>query len=173
MQATTDFVDRIIAQWSRECPGQDFAPMAVITRLFRLNALATRNVNHGFRRHTLHQGEFDVLATLYRSGAPYALNPQKLVEALLLTSGAMTNRLDRLEEAGLLARSPNPEDRRGVIVSLTSEGLRLIKAVLKDYLKDMNELLEPLSAAERKQLAGLLRKMLIRLDQETPGGIDA
>jgi DNA-binding MarR family transcriptional regulator len=114
-----------------------------------------------------------VLATLYRSGSPYALNPQKLVEALLLTSGAMTNRLDRLEQAGLLTRSPNPEDRRGVIVSLTAEGLRTIKLVLKDYLKDLNELLEPLSAAERKQLAGLLRKLLIKQDQETPGGIGA
>ncbi|MCW0206367.1 MAG: MarR family transcriptional regulator, partial [Achromobacter sp.] len=67
----------------------------------------------------------------------------------------------------------NPDDRRGVIVSLTAEGLRLIKAVLKDYMKDLNELLEPLSASERRQLAGLLKKMLIRLDQETPGGIEA
>ena len=71
------------------------------------------------------------LATLYRSGSPYALNPQKLVEALLLTSGAMTNRLDRLEQAGLLTRSPNPEDRRGVIVSLPAEGLRVIKGLLR------------------------------------------
>ncbi|MCY1196316.1 MarR family transcriptional regulator [Achromobacter veterisilvae] len=173
MAPANDLVDLVISQWTEECPGQDFSPMSVVTRVFRLNALATRNVNRGFRRHTLHQGEFDVLATLYRSGAPYALNPQKLVEALLLTSGAMTNRLDRLEQAGLLVRSPNPDDRRGVIVSLTAEGLRLIKAVLKDYMKDLNELLEPLSASERRQLAGLLKKMLIRLDQETPGGIEA
>ena len=78
-------------------------------RLFRLNAFATRNVNCGFRQHQLNQGEFDVLATLYRCGPPYAMNPQKLVAALLLTSGAMTNRLDRLEQAGLLARNPNPK----------------------------------------------------------------
>ena len=168
-----DLVDLVISQWTRECPSQDFAAMSVVTRVFRLNALAARNVNRSFRNYDLHQGEFDVLATLYRGGAPYALNPQKLVEALLLTSGAMTNRLDRLEQAGLLTRSPNPEDRRGVIVSLTTEGLRTIKLVLKDYLKDLNELLEPLSAAERKQLAGLLRKLLIKQDQETPGGIGA
>ncbi|KGE00436.1 MarR family transcriptional regulator [Achromobacter sp. RTa] len=173
MASTNDLVDLVISQWTAECPSQDFSPMAVITRVFRLNALATRNVNRSFRHHTLHQGEFDVLATLYRSGPPYALNPQKLVAALLLTSGAMTNRLDRLEQAGLLMRSPNPDDRRGVIVSLTAEGLRIVKAVLKDYLKDLNELLDPLSASERKQLAGLLKKMLVRLDQETPGGIDA
>lgn len=168
-----DLVDQVISQWSNECPSQDFAAMSVIARVFRLNAFATRNVNRGFRRHQLHQGEFDVLATLYRSGAPHAMNPQKLVEALLLTSGAMTNRLDRLEQAGLLTRTPNPEDRRGIIVTLTAEGLRVIKLVLKDYLKDLNELLEPLSPPERRQLAGLLKKLLIRHDQETPGGISA
>ncbi len=168
-----DLVDHVIAQWTKECPAQDFAPMSVAARLFRLNAFAARNVNRGFRRHNLHQGEFDVLATLYRSGAPHAMNPQKLVQALLLTSGAMTNRLDRLEHAGLLVRAPNPEDRRGVIVSLTAEGLRVIKVVLKEYLKDLNELLEPLSAAERRQLAGLLKKLLLKQDQETPGSVDA
>ncbi|CAB3634426.1 MarR family winged helix-turn-helix transcriptional regulator [Achromobacter pestifer] len=166
-----DLVDLVISQWSAECPNQDFAAMTVVTRVFRINAFATRNVNRSFRRYNLHQGEFDVLATLYRTGAPHAMNPQKLVEALLLTSGAMTNRLDRLEQAGLLVRNPNPEDRRGVIVSLTTEGLRVIKLVLKDYLKDLNELLDPLSAAERKQLAGLLKKLLLKHDQETPGGI--
>lgn len=168
-----DLVDLVISQWSTECPNLDFAAMSVVTRVFRLNAFATRNVNRSFRRHNLHQGEFDVLATLYRNGAPHAMNPQKLVDALLLTSGAMTNRLDRLEQAGLLVRNPNPEDRRGIIVSLTAEGLRVIKLVLKDYLKDLSELLDPLSAAERKQLAGLLKKLLIKHDQETPGGIGA
>lgn len=168
---TSDLVDLVISQWSAECPTQDFAAMAVITRVFRLNAFATRNVNRSFRRHNLHQGEFDVLATLYRTGAPHAMNPQKLVDALLLTSGAMTNRLDRLEQAGLLVRNPNPDDRRGIIVSLTTEGLRVIKLVLKDYLKDLGELLDPLSVAERKQLAGLLKKLLLKHDQETPGGI--
>ncbi|MGE8570176.1 HTH-type transcriptional regulator MhqR [compost metagenome] len=168
---TSDLVDLVISQWSTECPTQDFAAMAVITRVFRLNAFATRNVNRSFRHHNLHQGEFDVLATLYRTGAPHAMNPQKLVDALLLTSGAMTNRLDRLEQAGLLVRNPNPDDRRGIIVSLTTEGLRVIKLVLKDYLKDLGELLDPLSVAERKQLAGLLKKLLLKHDQETPGGI--
>jgi DNA-binding MarR family transcriptional regulator len=168
-----DLVDLVVSQWNKECPAQDFAAMSVVARVFRLNAFATRNVNRSFRRHQLHQGEFDVLATLYRSGAPHAMNPQKLVDALLLTSGAMTNRLDRLEQAGLLVRSPNPDDRRGVIVSLTAEGLRVIKQVLKDYLKDLNELLEPLTAAERRQLAGLLKKLLIKHDQETPGGVGA
>ncbi|MEN4921180.1 MarR family transcriptional regulator [Achromobacter spanius] len=168
-----DLVDHVISQWTQECPAQDFAAMSVVARVFRLNAFAARNVNRTFRQHNLHQGEFDVLATLYRSGAPHAMNPQKLVEALLLTSGAMTNRLDRLEQAGLLARTPNPDDRRGVIVTLTAEGLRVIKLVLKEYLKDLNELLEPLSAAERRQLAGLLKKLLLKQDQDTPGSVGA
>lgn len=168
-----DLVDLVISQWTKECPSQDFAAMSVVARLFRLNAFAARNVNRTFRQYSLHQGEFDVLATLYRSGAPHAMNPQKLVEALLLTSGAMTNRLDRLEQAGLLVRNPNPDDRRGVIVSLTAEGLRVIKLVLKEYLKDLNELLDPLSAAERRQLAGLLKKLLLKQDQDTPGSVGA
>jgi len=168
-----DLVDLVISQWAKECPTQDFAAMSVVARLFRLNAFAARNVNRTFRQYNLHQGEFDVLATLYRTGAPHAMNPQKLVEALLLTSGAMTNRLDRLEQAGLLVRNPNPEDRRGVIVSLTAEGLRVIKVVLKEYLADLNEFLEPLSAAERRQLAGLLKKLLVKQDQDTPGSVGA
>lgn len=168
-----DLVDLVISQWAKECPTQDFSAMSVVARLFRLNAFAARNVNRTFRQYNLHQGEFDVLATLYRTGAPHAMNPQRLVEALLLTSGAMTNRLDRLEQAGLLVRNPNPEDRRGVIVSLTAEGLRVIKVVLKDYLADLNEFLEPLSAAERRQLAGLLKKLLLKQDQDTPGSVGA
>ena len=168
-----DLVDLVISQWAKECPSQDFSAMSVVARLFRLNAFAARNVNRTFRQYNLHQGEFDVLATLYRTGAPHAMNPQKLVEALLLTSGAMTNRLDRLEQAGLLVRNPNPEDRRGIIVSLTAEGLRVIKVVLKDYLADLNEFLEPLSAAERRQLAGLLKKLLLKQDQDTPGSVGA
>ena len=168
-----DLVDLVLSQWERECPNLDISPMSVLSRVFRFHAFAARDVGQAFKRHNLHQGEFDVLATLYRTGAPHAMNPQKLVDALLLTSGAMTNRLDRLEQAGLLVRNPNPDDRRGIIVSLTAEGLRVIKLVLKDYLKDLNELLDPLSPAERKQMAGLLKKLLIKHDQETPGGIGA
>ncbi|CAB3737002.1 hypothetical protein LMG3458_05385 [Achromobacter deleyi] len=168
-----DLVDLVLSQWGQECPNLDTAPMSVVSRVFRFNAFAVRDVNRAFKRYNLHQGEFDVLATLYRTGAPHAMNPQKLVDALLLTSGAMTNRLDRLEQAGLLARTPNPEDRRGVIVALTAEGLRVIKLVLKDYLRELDALLAPLTAAERRQMAGLLKKLLIPHDQETPGGVGA
>lgn len=166
-----DRVDFVIGQWKEECPELDVSGMAVISRLFRWSTLASREVERAFQNYGLHHGEFDVLATLYRSGAPYALNPQKLVEALLLSSGAMTNRLDRLEKAGLLARSPNPEDRRSVIVALTAEGLRTIKLVLNDYLVELNQLLAPLSAADRRQMATLLKRLLISHDEQSPGGL--
>ncbi|CUJ56831.1 MarR family winged helix-turn-helix transcriptional regulator [Achromobacter dolens] len=168
-----DLVDLVLSQWEQECPNLDISPMSVLSRVFRFHAFAARDVGQAFKRHHLHQGEFDVLATLYRTGAPYAMNPQKLVAALLLTSGAMTNRLDRLEQAGLLARTPNPDDRRGVIVALTAEGLRVIKQVLKDYLRELESLLAPLNATERRQMAGLLKKLLIPHDRETSGGIAA
>ncbi|HYG42153.1 MAG TPA: MarR family transcriptional regulator [Bordetella sp.] len=166
-----DHVDFVLSQWRGQCPGLNVSAMAVFSRLFRLHTLAAREVDTTFRKHGLHQGEFDVLATLYRSGPPHTLNPQALVNALLLSSGAMTNRLDRLEQAGLLAREPNPGDRRGVMVSLTPQGLRAIKAVLGDYLAELEQLLAPLSAADRKQLATLLRRLLTAHDHQSPGAI--
>jgi len=168
-----DHVDFVLTQWHHQCPGLDVSAMAVFSRLFRLHTLAAREVDAAFRRHGLHQGEFDVLATLYHAGPPHTLNPQALVSALLLSSGAMTNRLDRLEQAGLLARHPNPDDRRGVMVSLTPRGLRVTKAVLGDYLDELERLLAPLAAADRKQLATLLRRLLAGHDSHAPGAIAA
>ncbi|OZI58097.1 MarR family winged helix-turn-helix transcriptional regulator [Bordetella genomosp. 1] len=166
-----DHVDRVLADWARERPDLDVSAMAVCARLFRLNIVAARSVDRAFKAHGLHQGEFDLLATLYRSGAPHALSPQQLVSALLLSAGAMTNRLDRLEQAGLIVRSPNPEDRRGVVVSLTTDGLRVIRRVLNDYLEELDGLLAPLSATDRRQLAGLLKRMLAGHDTDAPGGL--
>ena len=159
-----DHVDFVLGQWHEQCPDLNVSSMAVFSRLFRLHTLAAREVDTTFREYGLHQGEFDVLATLYRAGPPHALNPQALVSALLLSSGAMTNRLDRLQEAGLLIRKPNPDDRRSVVVSLTPTGLRVIKAVLADYLAKLEQLLSPLAAADRKHLATLLRQMLCAHD---------
>lgn len=99
------------------------------------------------------------------------MSPQQLTGALLLSSGAMTHRLDRLESAGLISRSPNPEDRRGVIVSLTAQGQRALRQVLDDYLDEMEKTLAPLNAAERRQLAGLLKRLLAEHDQHAPGGV--
>ncbi|OZI54397.1 MarR family winged helix-turn-helix transcriptional regulator [Bordetella genomosp. 4] len=155
-----DHVDFVLGQWHEQCPELNVSSMAVFSRLFRLHTLAAREVDTTFREYGLHQGEFDVLATLYRAGPPHALNPQALVGALLLSSGAMTHRLDSLQQAGLLVRAPNPDDRRSVMVSLTPQGLRVIKAVLDDYLIKLEQLLSPLSAGDRKHLATLLRQLL-------------
>jgi len=159
-----DHVDFVLGQWHEQCPDLNVSSMAVFSRLFRLHTLAAREVESTFREYGLHQGEFDVLATLYRAGPPHALNPQALVEALLLSSGAMTHRLDSLQQAGLLVRAPNPNDRRSVLVSLTPQGLRVIKAVLDDYLATLEHLLAPLATADRKHLATLLRQLLCAHD---------
>ncbi|VDH02465.1 MarR family winged helix-turn-helix transcriptional regulator [Bordetella trematum] len=166
-----DHVDLVLAQWARERPDLDLSDMAVGSRLFRLNTLASRNADRAFRAHGLHQGEFDLLATLRRSGAPYALSPQQLIDALLLSSGAMTHRIDRLQQAGLIARTPHPQDRRSVLVSLTAEGLAVIDRVLPDYLEELHTTLAALSQAERRQLAALLKRVLAAHDAQAPGGI--
>ncbi|AZY49859.1 MarR family winged helix-turn-helix transcriptional regulator [Bordetella avium] len=166
-----DHVDFVLSQWADERPDLDVSPMAVCARLFRVNVLATRNAERAFRAHGLHQGEFDLLATLARSGPPYALCPQQLICALLLSSGAMTHRLDRLEAAGFVERSPNPNDRRGVIVSLTDLGQHTLQQVMADYLAELNHTLAPLNPAERRQLASLLKRLLIEHDQQAPGGL--
>ncbi len=170
---TQDHVDFVLAQWAGERPDLDVSPMAVLSRVFRLHTLAMRDIDRTFRQHGIQQGEFDLLATLYRAGPPYALSPQQLIEALLLSSGAMTNRLDRLEQAGLVARRPNPDDRRGVIVSLTPPGRNTIRRAVEDYVAHLDGMLAPLSPTERNRLAGLLRKLLAGHDQAQPGGIAA
>ncbi|WP_459618789.1 MarR family winged helix-turn-helix transcriptional regulator [Bordetella sp. 2513F-2] len=159
-----DHVDFVLSQWARQHPELDVSPMAVVSRLFRLGTFATREVELGFREHGLNQGEFDVLATLYRAGPPHALSPQQLVHALLLSSGAMTHRLDQLEAAGLLTRRGNPQDRRSVLVSLTPQGRHTVRQALEDYLARIGALLDPLSQADRSRLAGLLRKLLAAHD---------
>jgi DNA-binding MarR family transcriptional regulator len=167
----TDQVDLIVAQWNSACPDRDVDAMHIFSRLFRLSTLAQRDVERSFRALGLSLGEFDVLAALYRSGAPHVLNPQKLVETLLLSSGAMTNRLDRLEAAGLVARQPNAEDRRGVIVTLTAAGLQAVQQALDAYLQVLEHLLVPVSGPQREKLAGLLRRLLCEHDQAMPGGL--
>ncbi len=165
-----DQIDQALAQWRAECPEVDVSSISVLGRVFRLATVAMRNVEHSYRAHGLQQGEFDVLATLFRSGSPYALNPQRLTQALLLSPGAMTNRIDHLQSTGLLTRRPNPNDRRSIIVSLTNEGLRVVKQALPIYLDALDRLLQPLAAAECEQLAALLKTLLLSLDIKTSAG---
>ncbi|MEW2508999.1 MarR family transcriptional regulator [Streptomyces sp. NPDC046870] len=153
-------VDAIIEQWARVRPDLDTRAMEVFGRIFRLSRVMGDRLERAFKPYGLSRGEFDVLATLRRSGEPYTLSPSELSATLMLTTGGMTGRLDKLERAGLLRRSPDPHDRRGLRVSLTEEGLRLIDEAVDDGLAQESTALSALDAAEADQLAGLLRKLL-------------
>jgi DNA-binding MarR family transcriptional regulator len=151
-------------QWQRERPDLDVSPMGVIGRLNEASSLIARDrLAPVFARFGLQSGEFDVLATLRRSGAPYALTPTELYEATMVTSGAMTARLDRLEKAGLTQRAPHPSDRRGVVVQLTAKGRELIDAALAAHVANEHEILAGLTREDREMLAELLEKLIVSL----------
>ena len=156
-----DRAAKAIEQWTRERPDLDVSPMAVLGRLNEASSLIARErLVPLFARFGLQAGEFDVLATLRRSGQPYALTPTSLYEATMVTSGAMTNRLDRLEKAGLILRGPHPNDRRGIVVQLTEQGLALIDEALTAHVANEHEILAGLSGTERETLAQLLEKLI-------------
>ncbi|ANN56770.1 MarR family transcriptional regulator [Mesorhizobium loti NZP2037] len=156
-----DRAAKAIEQWKRERPDLDVSPMGVLGRLNEASSLIARDrLAPLFARFGLQAGEFDVLATLRRSGSPYALTPTDLYEATMVTSGAMTNRLDRLEKAGLILRGPHPNDRRGIVVQLTEKGLALIDEALTAHVANEHEILAGLTPAERKTLSHLLEKLI-------------
>lgn len=154
-----DAVDRILEQWASERPDLDASPMAVLGRVKRLASQLDLPLQQAFGRFGLDHGEFDVLATLRRAGDPYRLTPGALVESMMVTSGAVTKRVDRLELPGLVAREPDPRDRRGVLVGLTPEGLSLVDRAVEAHLANEERLLARLPRREREQLARLLRKL--------------
>ncbi|TIS91079.1 MarR family transcriptional regulator [Mesorhizobium sp.] len=159
-----DRAAKAIEQWKRERPDLDVTPMAVLGRLSEAASLIARErLAPLFARFGLQSGEFDVLATLRRSGSPYALTPTALYEATMVTSGAMTNRLDRLEKVGLIRRAPHPSDRRGVVVQLTEKGRDLIDEALAAHLANEHQILSGLTHTEREALANLLRKLIASL----------
>ena len=160
----TDEVDRIIAAWHAERPDLDLAPLAVLSRVSRLaRHLATARAG-AFDRHGLEQWEFDVLSALRRSGPPYHLSPGALVTQTMVTSGTMTNRIDRLEARALVQRSPAPDDRRSVLVRLTPEGRARVDAAFEDLLAVERQLLSDLDPAEATRLAALLRLVMAPFD---------
>lgn len=155
-----DHVDRILAQWNRERPDLDVEPMGLLGRIARLRTHLAREIEKALAAHGLNSASFDVLATLRRSGPPYRLSPGDLIATTMVSSGTMTNRLDQLEKAGLIKRSHNPDDRRGVIIALTPKGLALVDAAVTDHVENQHKLLAGLDAQERAALDGLLRKFL-------------
>lgn len=159
-----DRAENALAQWRRERPDVDVSPMGIIGRISEAAWLISRDhLGPLFTGMGLRSGEFDVLATLRRSGAPYALTPTDLYEATMVTSGAMTGRLDRLERAGFIRRAPHPSDRRGVVVELTERGLVLVDEVLVAHVANEHRILAGLSGEEQAQLAGLLKKLIATL----------
>ena len=160
----TDEVDDLVAAWRAERPDLDVRPMQVLSRISRLARHLDRERRSAFAAHDLESWEFDVLAALRREGAPYELSPGALLRATLVTSGTMTNRIDRLEEAGLVRRRPDPQDKRGVLVTLTAAGAARVDAALADLLEAERALLSSLPESNRRTLADLLRTLLAPLD---------
>ncbi|MCX4400716.1 MarR family winged helix-turn-helix transcriptional regulator [Streptomyces sp. NPDC059837] len=161
MKTPQDPVDAIIEQWATVRPDLDTAAMEVFGRVFRLARTMGDRMEKAYAPHGISRGEFDVLATLRRSDAPYTLSPRQLSATLMLTTGGMTGRLDKLERAGLLRRSPDPHDRRGLQVTLTDKGLRLIDEAVTAGLAVQTEALAHLDEERAGQLADLLRELLM------------
>ena len=154
-------IDRIVEQWNRERPALDVSATHVVQRITRLYLLQTASFATLFARYGLTFGEWEVLAILRRSGVPHRMKPSEVYAELVLSSGALTNRLNRLEAAGLIERLPDPSDRRGTLVSLTREGIRVCDAAHLAHLANEEHLLSGLTALERQQLTRLLRRLLV------------
>ena len=156
---TLDAVDTIVDQWRTERPDLDPSPIALFGRVHRIYLRYQGVLNKTFERHGLNSASFDVLAALRRSGAPYRKTGTQLASGSLLSSAGVTFRLDRLEEAGLIERQRDHEDRRVVYSSLTDKGLEVIDRTIESHLAAESALLHGLTARERTQLAGLLGKL--------------
>lgn len=164
-----DAVDAIIAMWARERPDLDPAPMGIVGRISRLSRLLDKELKEFFAGHGLEFWEFDVLATLRRSGAPHELSPGALLKTAMVTSGAITNRVDRMEAKGLVERRPDPADRRGVLIRLTPAGLALIDDLMPKHIANERRLLADLAAEDRRQLGDLLRVLATGLGDTSLG----
>jgi DNA-binding MarR family transcriptional regulator len=163
MSAHRDEVDRLIADWKRERPDLDISPFAVLSRISRIS----RNLDIARRDafSDLETSGFDVLAALRRAGDPYQLSPGALMQETLVTSGTMTNRLDRLEELKLITRQPDPDDGRGSLVTLTASGMRAVDKALEGLLEQERELLKGLTRDQKVALADLLSALAAHLEE--------
>ena len=159
-----DEVDRLVESWRRERPELDVAPMEVFSRVTRLARHLDLARRQAFAARRLESWEFDVLSALRRSGAPYQLSPGRLLRETLVTSGTMTNRVDRMVARGLVERLPDPGDRRGVLVRLTPAGRESVDAALDELLLRERELLRGLSGKDSAELARTLRILVAPFD---------
>jgi len=160
----TDPVDKILAQWHQERPDLDVSPMGLIGRTTRLASHLRKAIGKTFADYGLQPGEFDVMATLRRSGEPYQLSPTELFKSMMVSSGTMTNRVDRLEKAGLVERIPDERDRRATLIHLTPKGFSLIDEAVTAHVANEHKIISPLSSEERTVLMGLLSKLLLSFE---------
>ncbi|QFZ21728.1 MarR family winged helix-turn-helix transcriptional regulator [Saccharothrix syringae] len=167
---SADRVARIQAEWARERPDVDVSPQGVIGRLHRLAAVLTEQLNVVYRRHGLGEGEFDVLAALRRAGAPYERAPGELAQHTMVTTGAITKRIDRLERDGLVTRRVGRGDGRRRVVALTEAGLRVIDQAFTEHMANERQLLDALGAEDAARLEGILTAWLARFEPPHEGG---
>lgn len=167
--STSDEVDRIVDAWQQERPDLDVAPLQILSRVSRLARYLDIARREAFAANDLEPGEFDVLAALRRTGKPYALTPSALISQNLVTSGTMTNRIDRLESKNLVARLPDPSDGRGVLVQLTQSGKSAVDRALEELLSREKQLLATVSKVDREKLANVLRDIVLPFDEEAVG----
>ena len=165
MPPTSDEVDRIVDAWAHERPDLDFSPLQVLSRVGRLARHLDRARRAAFSASELESWEFDVLSALRRAGDPYQLSPKALLQQTLVSSGTMTNRIDRLVERGLVERRTDPNDGRGILVVMTPRGQERVDRAISELLVGESELLVALSPADQERLAGLLRKLSLDFDE--------
>jgi DNA-binding MarR family transcriptional regulator len=159
-----DEVDRIVDAWTRERPDLDFAPLQILSRVGRLSRHLERARRAAFAASDLEPWEFDVLAALRRAGAPYELSPKSLLQQTLVSSGTMTNRIDRLVERRLVDRRTDPNDGRGILVKMTERGRERVDAAISELLHSEGELLDGLSPLDQERLGALLRTLSLDFD---------
>ncbi|WP_018692791.1 MarR family winged helix-turn-helix transcriptional regulator [Algicola sagamiensis] len=158
-----DHVGQILEQWERQRPDLDCSPMGIIGRLNRASVLISKELQHVFRAHQLSQVEFDILATMRRNNQP--LTPTELYQELMLSSGAMSTRIEHLVQRGMIQRIASEGDRRSCYVNLTAEGLELIDKVVGVHVENLNRILAPFSDSEKEQLAGFLKRWLLEKEE--------
>lgn len=159
-----DEVDRLIAAWRRERPDVDLSPLAILSRITRISRHLDLARRDAFA--DLETWGFDVLAALRRAGAPHTLTPSQLMQETMVTSGTMTNRLDRLEELKLITRQQDPSDGRGSLVSITALGIKKVDEALDHLIANEKTFLTNLTAAENRELANLLSKLASNFDED-------
>ena len=158
-----DTVDEIVEAWMREHPGLDFSPLKILSRVTRLAKQLEKTRRTSFATADLEPWEFDVLAALRRAGEPHVLSPKALLEQTYVSSGTMTNRIDGMVRRGLVERRTDPNDGRGVLVSMTAEGRDRVDAAIRHLVEAETELLAGLSRADQERLAALLRRLSLDL----------